>query len=149
MSHRLSGLQLAILRALWNRGEATVADVREAIAEEHPLAYSTVATVMARLEKRGVIRHRADGRTFFYQPVVGQERIRRSLVSDLVERVFNGSPAQLVSHLLATQDVDDKELQRIKRMLAEFEASEGGGGGGARRPDAGEASGQKQRKGRR
>lgn len=124
MPHRFSAQQLAIMRVLWERGRATVADVQDALHDEHPLAYSTVATVLARMERKGVIRHRKEGRTFIYEPLVAEQRIGRSLVSDLVERMFGGSPSLLVSHLLETQDLDTEEFSRIKALLAEHEAAQ-------------------------
>ena len=119
MSTQLSGRQLAIMRVLWERGEATVAGVQEALDLERPLAYSTVATVMSRMEKKGLITHRAEARVFYYRPVLTEDRVGSSMVGDLVERVFGGSPSQLVSHLLASDHVDASELERIKRLVSQ------------------------------
>ncbi len=119
---KLSGRQLAIIRVLWDRGEATVAEVQAALDLERPLAYSTVATVMSRMERRGLIAHRDEGRVFHYRPAVSEGGIGRSMVGELVERIFGGSPAELVSHLLDTGQVDAGELDRIKRLVRQHEA---------------------------
>jgi predicted transcriptional regulator len=119
---KLSGRQLAIMQVLWARGEATVAEVQAALDLERPLAYSTVATVMSRMERRGLITHRDEGRVFHYRPVVSEGGIGRSMVGELVERIFGGSPADLVSHLLDTGQVDAGELDRIKRLVRQHEA---------------------------
>lgn len=130
----LSRLQLSILRVLWNRGESTVSDVQAALEDERPMAYSTVSTLLSRLEQRGAVSHRAEGRTFYYTARVREAEVSNSMVSELVERVFEGSPAELVSHLLETQDVDAAELARIKAMVARHELNAGkkrkGGGRG-------------------
>lgn len=86
------------------------------------MAYSTVSTLLSRLEQKGAVSHRAEGRTYFYRAAVREAEVSNSMVSDLVERVFDGSPAELVSHLLETQDVDADELARIKAMVAKHEA---------------------------
>jgi BlaI family transcriptional regulator, penicillinase repressor len=122
VAHRLSRLQLAIMHVLWERGRASVADIREALEPDRSLAYSTVATLLGRMERKGVVRHRAEGRTYVYEAAVAQDRIQNSLVTDLVERVFDGSPAQLVSHLLETQDVDSQELKRIQSLVEQYAA---------------------------
>ena len=130
----LSQLQLAILDVLWTRGEATVAEVQEALQEERALAYSTVSTLLSRLEQKGAVSHRAEGRVFFYRAEVREEEVSNSLVSDLLSRVFDGSPAELVSHLLEAHEVDAGELARIKAMVTRHEkngSKRKGGGHGA------------------
>ncbi len=125
---RLSGLSLAVMRVLWRLKRATVADVQAALAKERPLAYSTLATILKRLEDKGAVRHVAQGRTFVYEPVLAQNEVGGSLLSDLVVQVFAGRPSELVCHLLESQDVDASELARIKALIAEHETA------AARRP---------------
>jgi predicted transcriptional regulator len=124
MSQRLTGRQLAIMRVLWERGEATVADVQQALAGAgQALANSTVATLLGRLEQRGVVEHREQGRTFVYAPLLSEAGASSSLVGDLLKRLFDGRPSQLVSHLLEREEVDAEELTRIRELLAEHEAA--------------------------
>lgn len=128
---KLSGRQLAIMRVLWDVEEATVAEVQESLDLERPLAYSTVATVLSRMEQKGLVTHRAEGRMFYYRPAVSQEGIGTSLLGDLVDRIFGGSPSALVSHLLESEQVDSSELARIKQLVskhAERKAKQKGGG---------------------
>jgi predicted transcriptional regulator len=129
---KLSGRQLAIMRVLWDRGEATVAEVQAALDLERPLAYSTVATVMARMERRGLIAHREEGRVFHFRPAVDEGGIGGSMVGELVERIFGGSPAELVSHLLDSGQVDAGELDRIKRLVRQHEARRRANRGGSK-----------------
>ncbi len=119
---KLSGRQLAIMQVLWNRGEATVAEVQEMLDLERPLAYSTVATVMSRMEQKGLLTHRAEGRVFYYRPAVSEGGVGESMVGELVERIFGGSPSELVNHLLDTEQVDASELDRIKQLVREHES---------------------------
>ena len=116
MRHPLSGLQLAILQVLWKQGACTVNEVQETLEPQRPLAYSTLATVLARMEGKGVVTHRTEGRTFIYEPLVSEEEASQSMVTELVERI--GSPTELVSYLLKTDDVDSRELERIKDLVA-------------------------------
>lgn len=118
---KLSGRQLAIMRVLWDRGEATVAEVQESLDLERPLAYSTVATVISRMEQKGLLTHRAEGRVYYYQPVISEDGVGESMVGELVERIFGGSPSELVSHLLDSEQVDSSELDRIKQLVRRHE----------------------------
>ena len=114
---KLGGRQLAIMRVLWDLGEATVAVVQENLDVERPLAYSTVATVISRMEKKGLVTHRAEGRIYYYAPTVSEQGLGNSILGELVERVFGGSPAALVSHLLDSDQIDASELERIKQLV--------------------------------
>ena len=132
MALGLSGRQLDIMRILWLRGEASVADVQQTLGAAQPLAYSTVATVLARMERKGLVTHRAEGRSYHYRPALSEQKIGRSMVGDLVERIFDGSPAELVSHLLETERINARELARIKRLVKKHEALRKPGSGGDR-----------------
>jgi predicted transcriptional regulator len=118
---KLGGRQLAVMRVLWDRGEATVAEAQELLDLERPLAYSTVATVLSRMEQKGLVTHRAEGRVFYYRPAVSEDGMGTSLVGELVDQIFGGSPSALVSHLLDSEQVDPGELDRIKRLVSKHE----------------------------
>src|SRR3954471_198079 len=98
--HHLASLQLAIMQVLWERGEATVAQVREALWKERPLAHTTVGTMLAKMERNGQVRHRVDGKVNVYRPAIQKEKVRRSMVADLASRLFAGDLTEMVSHLL-------------------------------------------------
>lgn len=117
MPLRLTGRQLDVMRLLWDRGEMAVAEVQEALSAEVPLAYSTVATVLSRLEKRGLVQHRQEGRTYYFRPSVSETGV----VQEVVDRLFHGSPSQLVSHLLESQALTAEELQRIRELIEAYE----------------------------
>jgi BlaI family transcriptional regulator, penicillinase repressor len=125
----LTDLQLAIVRILWERGESTVAEVQDALRPARPLAQTTVATLLTRLEKRGIVSHRVAGRQFVYQALVSEPQVRRSMVSELTEMLFDGRPAALISHLISTRDIEADDLDEVKRMIeaAEQRAHAGNG----------------------
>lgn len=115
-------LQLAILRVLWERGEASVRDVREALAPDREPAVSTVATVLSRLEEQDAVSHRKEGRRYVYRAELGRDEVRRSMVGELLDRLFGGEPTELVGHLLRQRDLDGADLDRL-RELVESEGS--------------------------
>jgi BlaI family transcriptional regulator, penicillinase repressor len=122
-SHHLGDLQLAIMRVLWSRDEATVADVHEALEPERGLALTTIATMLAKMEKKGVVDHRADGRRFIYRPTVSEGLVRRSMVSDLTSQLFRGDALALVNHLLSEHEIDGQELNQLRKLIAAKEAA--------------------------
>jgi BlaI family penicillinase repressor len=122
-TYHLGALQHAIMRVLWERREATVAEVHAALDAllegEPPRALTTVATMLSKLEKKGVVAHRRDGRQFVYRPLVTEREVRRSMVSGLTDQLFQGDVAELVSHLIDEQSIDREELERFRRLLEE------------------------------
>jgi BlaI family transcriptional regulator, penicillinase repressor len=116
---RLGDLQLRILRILWRHHEATVAEVMAELGRASRLAYTTVATMLRKMETRGLVRHRVEGRTFIYRSLVGEEQVSRKLTDHLLERLFQGSLPGMVSHLLSTREVSADELAELERLIAE------------------------------
>ena len=123
-SHHLGDLQLAIMRVLWNHGEATVSDVHETLEPERGLALTTIATMLTKMEKKGVVDHRAEGRRFIYRPLVSEGQVRRTMVSDLTSQLFRGDVTALVNHLLSEHDIDSEELAQLREMIASRERKE-------------------------
>ncbi len=119
--HHLSELQLAVMRALWRRGEASVAQVHEELEPERGLAPTTVATLLSRLEKRGLLTHRTDGRVYIYAPTVSEQEVRRSMVADLTARLFQGDAAALVSHLLSSREIAPGDRERVRALLEDLD----------------------------
>lgn len=115
----LSGLQVAVMRVLWARGEATVAEVQTALESERPLAHNTVATVLTRLWRDGVVAARKDGRSYVYRPVLEPMQARRSMVGMLVRRLFGGRPAALASHLVREAELDAEDLDELEALIRE------------------------------
>lgn len=124
--HRLGDLQLAIMRVLWERGEAAVAEVHAALRDERGLAPTTIATMLAKMEKKGVVRHRSEGRRFVYRATVTEGEVRRSMVGELTARLFAGDAAALMSHLLAEHELDDGTLARIRQQIDRHEMEDRG-----------------------
>ena len=117
--HRLGDLQLRIMQALWARGEATVADVLAALGGRIPLAYTTIATMLRKMETRGLVGHRAEGRSFVYRALVAEESVTRGMAEHVLDRLFEGSLAEMVSHLLTHREISRAELARLEQLIAE------------------------------
>jgi predicted transcriptional regulator len=122
---RLGDLQVAILRVLWDEGEATVARVTEAIAGKRR-APTTIATMLSKLERRGIVAHRVEGRQFVYRARVSEQEVTRTMVADLAQRLFEGDVSALVSHLIRSEEIDRDELVRLRAMIVEREREEAG-----------------------
>ena len=123
-SHHLGDLQLAIMRVLWSHGEATVADVHEALEPERGLALTTIATMLVKMEKKGVVDHRAEGRRFIYRPLISEGQVRRSMVADLSAQLFRGDVTAFVNHLLSEHDIDAAELKQVREIISAHEPKE-------------------------
>ena len=115
--HEITELQLAILRLLWERGEATVAELWEALYEQRGLAQTTVATLVALLLRSGFVAGRTGDRQYVYRATITESDVQHSMVSELTERLFAGDAAALVTHLISASDMSPGDLARVKRMI--------------------------------
>ncbi|MGH7562468.1 MAG: BlaI/MecI/CopY family transcriptional regulator [Gemmatimonadales bacterium] len=124
-TQQLTDLQIAILRVLWERGSATAAEVTEALRVSRGLAQQTIATILSRLERRGIVRHQTRNRQYVYHPVVTEPEVRRTMLEELTDRLFEGDVAALVTHLLSAREISPGDLARVKNLIAAHEASRG------------------------
>jgi len=118
-SRQFGDLQIAILRVLWQREEATVEEICDDLAPEHDVAYSTVSTVLSRLLDQEVVSRRKEGRRFVYRAELAEDEVRGSMVKELLERAFGGDPARLVGHLLRRDELGDADLDRLRELIEE------------------------------
>ena len=117
--HRLGDLQLRLMQTLWARGEASVADIHATLPGGADLAYTTVATMLRKMEARGLVRHQVEGRTFIYSAAVAEEQVSGGMAEHVLDRLFGGSVEALVSHLLTRREVSRDELARLRKLIAE------------------------------
>lgn len=117
----LTELQIAILRILWDRGESTVQEIHAALTGERGLALTTVATLLTRLVKRGVVARLEDGRVHRYAARVSEPQVRQSMVGGLAARLFGGDVTEMVSHLLGGRNVSADDLERIRALVEQRE----------------------------
>jgi predicted transcriptional regulator len=101
---------------LWQKGQATVSEIVEALPEER-LAYSSVLTMMRILEQKGYVTHEKEGRAFVYHPLLDRQQAQKSVIGYLLKRFFNNSPELLVVNLLEHEDVTPAEVKRLKKMI--------------------------------
>ena len=118
-THRLGDLQLKILKVLWDKHEATVATVLENLEGASNLAYTTVATMLRKMENRGLVNHRNEGRSYIYSARVASKDVSRSMTDHLLDRLFEGSLVDAVNHLLTAREVSSGELDALERLILE------------------------------
>ena len=118
-SLRLGDLQLRILQSLWDRPDSSVSDVHAELKPERDLAYTTVATMLRKMEARGLVTHREEGRSFLYRALVAAEEVSRSVGQHLVDRLSSGSLTEAVSHLLTSREVSRDELDQLEKLIKE------------------------------
>jgi predicted transcriptional regulator len=117
--------ELQLLKVLWERGEATVREVYEALPASVPIVQNTVQAFLRTMEEKGLVTHRTQGRTFVYRPVQARERTSKSLLSGLLDSVFDGALDELVASALAVKKPSAEELARLRALLLEAERRKG------------------------
>ncbi len=117
----LTRYELEVMEILWDRGLASVRDVHEALLESRRPAYTTIATIVSRLEDKGAVR-RADrvGTALVFEPVLSRKASLRRLVDDFLE-IFQGSPQPLLQHLVESGKVSLADLQALEQAAREAE----------------------------
>ena len=115
---RLGRLELQIMNVVWDRDKATVHDVKNALFRRKP-AYSTILTMMRKLEVKGYLKHEVDGRTYVYLPLISQQAVRHGVLGDVVERLFEGSTSLLLTSLVEQNRISKNELRQIRKLIEE------------------------------
>ena len=113
---RLGRLELQIMDVVWRLSKATVHNVRDAL-RGRKRAYSTILTMMRKLEAKGYLTHTVKDRTYVYQPAISRREVRQGVLGDLLERLFEGSPSLLLSSLVEKNRVSEKEREEIRKLV--------------------------------
>ena len=112
-----SGRELDVMNTLWELGSATVHEILENLSDD--LAYTTVLTMLQRLEEKGHIRHESEGRAHRYFPLVQREEAQDSAIQRVTRKLFRGSPELLMTRLLNKRGLSDEQLQGLRTLLDE------------------------------
>ncbi|MGH7531013.1 MAG: BlaI/MecI/CopY family transcriptional regulator [Gemmatimonadales bacterium] len=107
--------ELDVMSVLWDLETATVTEVRQRLADK--LAYTTVLTVLRTLEQKGSVGHTGEGRAHRYHPLVQRATAGRNALRRLLDKVFQGSPELLMTHLVSDKNLSDDELRRLRKLL--------------------------------
>jgi len=116
--HELGALQREVLEILWRLERASVADVRAALSRPRPAAYTTVLSVLQKLEQQGWVEHRREGRSYVYSPARSREKEGGRSLRKLVEGVFASDPMAAFQHLLRDSQLDESDIESLQRMIA-------------------------------
>jgi len=116
---RLGRQELQIMKVVWERGKATVHDVKDALSRGRKPAYSTILTMMRKLEAKGYLEHDVDERTYVYRPTISREAVRHGILGDILDRLFEGSPSLLLNSLVEQNRMSEKELHEIQKLIKE------------------------------
>jgi BlaI family penicillinase repressor len=115
----LGDRELDVMGALWELGSGTVAEVREHLPAS--LAYTTVLTILRNLEAKGYVRHGVEGKAHRYHPRVAQRTARRKALSQIIDKLFHGSPEQLIAQLVDDEKLSAADLKRLRAHLSDRE----------------------------
>ncbi len=112
------------MELVWDKKEAGVQEITSTLNQARVVARSTVRTLMERMEEKGWLTHRVEGRSFIYAPTVPREESLGQRVLDMVDKACGGTPEKLMMALLQYRGLSDDEAKRIRVMLDEAKAEE-------------------------
>ena len=113
--------ELEILHVLWERGPSTVREVHQALNEKRPIGYTSVLKLMQIMTAKGTVRRNEQQRAHVYEAVQPEEKTKRDLALDVLQRVFDGSASELMMHALAGRKASKEEIDEMRRLLNEHE----------------------------
>lgn len=115
----LGSLEAEIMTVIWGKGKVTVRDVYEELRKTKSIAYTTVMTVMKRLAEKNILAQETSQTAYVYTPTISKEEAAGSMVDEMVRRIFGGSVAPLLQHLLGKASKKDLEqVPRLKKLIA-------------------------------
>ena len=117
MDVSLGERELDVLGVLWTLGAATVAEVQGQLPAD--LAYNTVLTILRNLEAKDMVGHTAEGRLHRYHALIAESRVRGNQVTRLLDKLFGGSPVDLLTHLVAHQKLSTDDVRALQQLLDE------------------------------
>ena len=116
--------ELDVLKVLWEKGQGTVRDVLSTLqAAGRQWSYATVATLLDRLESKGVVVSDRSELAFVYRPTVTAQEVRQKRVQHLVEKLYEGEPGLLVLHLLKTHPLDPDQAREVRSVLEDIKGA--------------------------
>jgi BlaI family transcriptional regulator, penicillinase repressor len=121
----LSELEHQIMEILWARGPANSEQVRQALASRRPLKDSTVRTILRRLQEKGYVRHKVEGRTYIYTGVEQPRNLAMRAVRQIIDRFCNGSVEQLLVGMVEGEMLDSRELKQLAQKIAQRKEIQG------------------------
>ena len=121
---RPTDAELAILRVLWDRKQATVREVHEELSRTQNTGYTTILKLMQIMTEKGLVERDESSRAHVYRPKLSEQRTKKQLVGDLLDRAFGGATGELVMQALSSRKASTDELQQIRELLNELEKKE-------------------------
>jgi len=122
-STTLTEVEQRLMEVVWDRKSATVSEVVAALASAHQVAFNTVQTMLRILERKGYLRHKAEGRAFRYYPIVNRQQASTSAVRQVLNRFFDGAPGKLAINILENQRLSATEITQLRRLIDEARTS--------------------------
>jgi len=121
LTRKPTSSELEILHILWERGPSTVREVHEALHAKRPIGYTSVLKLMQIMTAKGTVRRNEEQRAHVYEAVQPEEKTKRDLALDVLQRVFDGSASALMMHALAGRKASKEEIEEMRRLLNEHE----------------------------
>ena len=115
----LGEVEQSVMDYIWSQGPATAESCREALASTRPMKDSTMRTVLRRLEQKRYLTHEVEGRTFIYKALDRRQNVAVRAVKNIIDRFCGGSAEELVLGMVDNEVLDQKQLERLARKIAD------------------------------
>ena len=113
----MSPAETEVLRLVWQLGEATVQQVCDALPARRKVAYKTVQTLLRRLEEKGYLHHKIEGKAHIFAPAIQREQVVKRTVLDFLDRLFGGDPRPLMHFLAEDGRIDTEDIEELRKLI--------------------------------
>ena len=113
----LNPVELDYMKILWKSGSASVQEVQDALPAKKRTRYTTILTMLKVMEKKGYVAHKEKNRTYYYHPILSEQKAKTNVIKDVVKSIFDGKPGELILNLVKEEKLSEKEIQEIKKAI--------------------------------
>lgn len=110
-------VQMRMMKIIWDRKRITARELTDELNKQNPIAHSTVQTLLRTLEDKGAVGHDAEGRTFYFFPLIGDDQAIMNATDSFIENIFGGSPGKMVSYLVKKEYLTPQEIVKIADLI--------------------------------
>lgn len=121
---KLSELQLTVMKVLWQHQRLSVSQAQQLLNKQKPMALTTVATLLKRMHEKNIVHAEKQGRQFFYSPAITESEVKTSMLSNLLNHLFDGNPSELVHHLVAQDEVKQDDIAKIQQLIVQEKSND-------------------------
>ena len=117
----LTRVELGYMKILWRKGKLSVQEMQDALPSKKRTRYTTIMTMLRRMEEKGYLAHEERNRAYYYYPILSEQDAKRNTIKTVLQNIFDGKPAELILNLVKEEKLSREEIKEIKKIIKNSE----------------------------